>query len=320
MTILSKNPSKCFTLAGVCRRSIDILVSTVRFFQSVSMIRLGIAAVFSIAVAPARSDPNLAMTSSAFASSWSKQTGGVGEMRLIAAGRSKGLYDAAVEIKIAPSAVTYWRDPGAAGVPPQFSFAGSENVASAQVLYPAPNRLDEGGIEAFGYRGGVTFPIRVKLRDATKPSRLDLSLDYAVCDRICVPAKGHAELLLPQSGDSPERVVIAAAEARVPVMLPSTAVDKVAIHVTTTDKLKPRWSLVWKGTMPVSDLFVEGPDGWAFETHKTAKNTFSLTAVATPAMPAPGPGPVSVSVHLTLTGPDKAYEFIAPLAVAKAEK
>ncbi|MHB8886239.1 MAG: protein-disulfide reductase DsbD domain-containing protein [Methylovirgula sp.] len=252
---------------------------------------------------------------SAFASAWSKQAGGVGEIRLISAGRSKGLYEAAVEIKLAPTAVTYWRQPGEAGVPPQFSFAGSENVASAKVLYPAPSRLDEGGIEAFGYRGGVTFPIRVTPRDATKPARLDLSLDYAVCDRICIPAKGHAELVLPQSGDSPERALIAAAEARVPAILPSTSADKVAIHALPTDKAKPRWSLVWKGTMPASDLFVEGPDGWAFETHKTAHNTFALTAVETPT-----PVPEHVSVRLTLTGPDKAYELTAPLVVAKAEK
>ena len=316
MTIPCKSPSRRFIGADVGDRPVVMMVSAARICQSVSLVWLAIAGVFSVSVVPAKSDPNVAMTPDPFASSWSKQAGGTGAMRLVTAGRSKGFYAAAVEIKLAPNAVTYWRDPGAAGVPPRFSFVGSENVASAQVLYPAPSRLDEGGIEAFGYRGGVVFPIRVTPRDAAKPSRLDLTLDYAVCDRICVPAKGHAELLLPQSGDSPERAVIAAAEARVPVMLPSTAVDKVAIHVTTMDKLKPRWSVAWKGTTPVSDLFVEGPDGWSFETHKTAKDTFLVTAVEGPVMPASG----AVSVHLTLTGPDKAYEFIAPLAVAKAER
>ena len=237
-------------------------------------------------------------------------------MRLIAAGRSDGRYDAAVEIKLAPNAVTYWRQPGEAGVPPQFSFAGSENVAKAEILYPAPNRLDEGGIEAFGYRGGVIFPIRVTPSDATKPSRLDLSLDYAVCDRICMPANGRAELLLPQSGDSPERALIAAAEARVPVVLPASAADEFAIHAVGDDKTKPRWSFVWKGAMPASDLFVEAPDGWAFESHKTANNTFLLTAVETPARLSSG----QVSVRLTLTGSNKAYEITALLAVAKAER
>lgn len=316
MTIPCKNPSRLFTAAEVRRQPIDMLVSAARFCQCVCVAWLALAAIFSISVVPAMSDPALAAQSGPFASAWSKQAGDIGAMRLIAGGRSNGLYDVAVEIKLAPSAVTYWREPGEAGVPPQFSFAGSENVASAEVLYPAPNRLDEGGIEAFGYRGGVTFPIRVKPRDATKPSRLNLSLDYAVCDRICVPAKGHAELILPQSGDGPERLQIAAAEARVPAVLPSSEADKFAIHAMAADQSKPRWSLVWKGPMPVADLFVEGPDGWAFETHKTAKNTFSLTAVETPAPLSPR----HVSVRLTFTGPAKAYEFTTPLAVGKAEK
>lgn len=315
MTIPCKSPSRPVTATGTRGRPVDMLVSMARFCQSVSIVSLAIAMVFSIAVVPAKSDPGLAPTSSVFASSWSKQAGGIGEMRLVSAGRSMGLYDAAVEIKLAPNAVTYWRQPGEAGVPPQFSFAGSENVASAKVLYPAPVRLDEGGIEAFGYRGGVTFPIRVTPRDATKPSRLALSLDYAVCDRICIPAKGHAELILPQSGDSPERALIAAAEARVPAKLSSTSADKIAIHALAADKAKPRWSVVWTGAMPASDLFAEGPDGWAFETRKTAKNTFTLTAVESPS-----PAPEHVSVRLTLTGPDKAYELTASLVGVKADK
>lgn len=317
MTIPCKSPSSPFTAAEVRGRPVDMLVSVPRFYQSLSWAWLGLAMVFSVAVIPAEADPGVPIKSGSFASSWSKQAGGIGEMRLVAGGRSKGLYDVAVQIKLAPSAVTYWRQPGEAGVPPQFSFAGSENVASAEVLYPAPTRLDEGGIEAFGYRGGVTFPIRVKPSDAMKPSRLNLSLDYAVCDRICVPAKGHAELFLPQNGDSPEQALIAAAEARVPAALPADETDQFAIHVALDDKTKPQWSFVWKGAMPASDLFVEGPDGWAFETHKTAKNAFTLTAIETPA-PISSPG--RISVRLTLTGPDKAYEFTAPLAVAKAER
>jgi DsbC/DsbD-like thiol-disulfide interchange protein len=309
MTIPCKSLSSPFARVGNLIRPIDMVVSAEGFCQSIRAASFAVATLFCLGGLPAKADP--------FASTWSEQAGGTARMRLIAAGFSKGVYDTAVEIKLDPKAVTYWRLPGEAGVPPQFSFSGSENVAKAEVLYPAPNRLDEGGIEAFGYRGGVTFPIRVTPRDATKPSRLDLALDYAVCERICVPAKGHAELLLPKGSDSPERATVLAAEARVPSILPPAEVAKNVVTAagtgTSGDHTKPHWSLIWKGAMPAIDLFAEGPDGWAFETHKTAPNSFSVVLVE---MPDAFAG--SVSARLTLTGADKAYEFTLPLAVAKA--
>jgi hypothetical protein len=264
-------------------------------------------------------------------------------MRLIAMPPAHGIYEAAVEIKLAATAITYWRLPGEAGVPPEFVFEGSDNVAGTEVLYPAPRRIDEGGIEAFGYRGGVIFPIRVTPADAKRPSRLVLTLHYAICDRICVPATGHAELLLPQDGDSPARAAIAAAEARVPIVLSAVAAAK-EITIRTqmsqvskgqvpkgqvstgqvstgqapmgqveTEPAKPQWQLVWHGTPAAVDLFAEGPEGWVFETRKTAENTFSLAAIAAPANPA-----ADIPVRLTRTGDTKSYEFTLPLTLPAA--
>ncbi|HYP58178.1 MAG TPA: hypothetical protein VEQ35_07830, partial [Beijerinckia sp.] len=60
---------------------------------------------------------------------------------IAAGGLRRGFYRTGVQILLAPGALTYWRVPGEAGVPPVFSFAGSENVARAEVLYPAPERI-----------------------------------------------------------------------------------------------------------------------------------------------------------------------------------
>lgn len=229
-------------------------------------------------------------------------------MRLITQGLANGSYTAAVEIQLAPTAITYWRQPGEAGVPPQFSFAGSENLASADVLYPAPSRIDEGGLLAFGYRGGVTFPIKVRPVDPQKPVRLALTLAYAICDRICLPAKGHAELVLPQSGVGPERDAIVAAEAKVPLVLKAEDVTKDVTISAASGGAKPQWHIQWQGAAPVSDLFAEGPQGWDFDVHKTGANSFSLTAVDMPEHAA-----AHVAVRLTVTSPDKSYEFTASL-------
>src|SRR5947208_4298167 len=69
---------------------------------------------------------------------------------------------AALEIALSPGAITYWRDPGEAGVPPTFDFSRSENVAKVEVEFPPPLRIDEpDGSVALGFRDAVTLPLRV---------------------------------------------------------------------------------------------------------------------------------------------------------------
>src|SRR5271165_3937044 len=86
---------------------------------------------------PTRADP--------FASEWAPSA--KSEARLIADGTGQ----AGFQIELAAGAITYWRDPGDAGVPPTFDFAGSDNVAKVEPVFPAPKRIKESdGSEAFG--------------------------------------------------------------------------------------------------------------------------------------------------------------------------
>ena len=63
--------------------------------------------------------------------------------RGIAAAAPLPFVRAGIEIRLKTGWHTYWRYPGDAGVPPQFDFAGSQNVKSVDVLWPAPQRLPE---------------------------------------------------------------------------------------------------------------------------------------------------------------------------------
>ena len=75
------------------------------------------------------------------------------------------------------------------GVPPVFDFSKSQNVKSVAVLYPAPSRFPDGaGGNSIGYKGLVVLPLHVVPQDAGKPVTLNLKLDYAVCEKLCVPA------------------------------------------------------------------------------------------------------------------------------------
>ena len=284
-------------------RSDPMLAQPCQFGHGLFASRVCLGIVLCLSALPALSDP--------FASAWSGQDGDKAQMRLIAAGRDQSIYKAAAEIRLAATAITYWRAPGDAGVPPKFSVSGSENVAAAEVLYPAPHRIDDQGIEAFGYRDDVVFPIHVAPRDATKPVRLRLTVDYAVCDNICLPVKSSAELILPKTGDGPQKAKIAAAEARVPSLLtPKDVSGKVSV-VRDANAPSATWLLRWKGDFSPTDLFAEAPEGWDFETHRRSDGLFSIVAVEQPVTGAAA----RVPVRLTLTGLNAAYDFTTELQI-----
>lgn len=122
---------------------------------------------------------------------------------------------AGVQIRLEPGWKTYWRYPGDSGVPPTFDFSGSENLKTATVLWPAPVRFADGSGNSIGYKGEVILPLRVVPQNAAKPVKLRLVLDYAVCEKLCVPVKAKAEIVL--TGEAGvQDAAVKAAEARVP--------------------------------------------------------------------------------------------------------
>ncbi len=193
-------------------------------------------------------------------------------------------------------------------MPPTFSFQGSENLALAEVAYPAPSRINEQGLDAFGYRGGVTFPIAIAARDPAKPVHLRLTLDYAVCDNICLPAKSVAELELPRTGASDAEQIIAEAAARVPIPLTKAMAAQEIVITAAPAAPRPTWVLDWKGQEP-KDLFAEAADGWDIETHRLSARRFSLVAVQQPLQGLSS----RVSTQLTVTTTAQAYVFSVDL-------
>lgn len=135
--------------------------------------------------------------------------------RLIAAGVRDGTFRAGIEIRLAPGWKTYWRYPGDSGVPPRFDFSGSENIAAASVLWPAPKHFSDAEGDSIGYKDNVVFPVHIRPKEAGKPVTLRLKLDYAACEKLCLPLEARGALVL-SGRDGEEAPRIAAAEARVP--------------------------------------------------------------------------------------------------------
>jgi DsbC/DsbD-like thiol-disulfide interchange protein len=210
---------------------------------------------------------------------------------------------AGFEIALAPGAITYWRDPGDAGLPPTLDFSASDNVASVETEFPAPKRIKEAdGGEAFGYDGGVVLPLRVKPRDRAKPATLKLNADFAVCEKVCLPAKAHLELTLPSATDSPHARAIDAALAAVP--RPAPLKEFGALEALGAD----RWRLCAPhADGPPRDLFVEPPEGWWIKVaparDDAGRDCFTLTVGDKPK-----DAILPITLRLTLTGGAGAVE------------
>jgi DsbC/DsbD-like thiol-disulfide interchange protein len=177
-------------------------------------------------------------------------------VRLIAGAERGGLHRAGIEIRLAPGWKTYWRYPGDSGIPPRFDFSSSRNVKSVTVRWPAPQRLTDEGGTSIGYKQDVVFPLDVVAQDAAKPVTLVLGIDYAVCEKLCVPADGKAELTV--SGKTSEHdAKLARSEALVPRLatlgqgVPAIAAVKREGNRITVDVTAP-------ADAPV-ELFAEGP-------------------------------------------------------------
>jgi len=191
-------------------------------------------------------------------------------IRLIAGANQSGAESlrAGIEIKMQPAWHTYWRYPGDSGVPPRFSFSGSDNLATVKVLYPAPHAFTDEVGTTIGYKGNVILPLRVFPRQMDKPVTLRAKIDYAVCDRLCVPVEAHVELTLSGTGGA-DNPALAAAEARVPKPV-SAAEAGLTARRANYDKLKP---LVFVDlaapTGQTVELLVEGPTPeWALPIPK----------------------------------------------------
>ncbi|MBN9060938.1 MAG: hypothetical protein BGP06_16850 [Rhizobiales bacterium 65-9] len=219
------------------------------------------ASLSPAAVLTARADPERA------ASAWSEASHSA--VRLIAGGSADEGWAAGVEFKLANGFKTYWRDPGDAGTPPVFDWTGSENCKAIRVIWPAPERFEDGSSSSIGYHDPLILPVVVTPADATAPIRLRLAMSYAICATMCIPAQGQAVLGLagPRQTEHAGRIAEAASKAPVKTALGTAAPSGLAISAATIlAGAKPALATEIVAPDPAAaiDLFVEGPRGSFF--------------------------------------------------------
>src|SRR6201995_263189 len=197
------------------------------------------------------------------ASLWQKD--GHSAVRLLAGSRSGAVLLGGVAFELQPGWKTYWRTPGDSGVPPRFDFSKSDNIEAVTVLWPAPTKFDDGaGGRSMGYHDGIVLPLRIVAKNADKPVTLRAEINYAVCQKLCIPVEANAELPFTSVASTEDSALFAALDT---VPKPANIGDPNPL--TIRDVRRDGKSTVLVDVATPSDsstisLFVEGPTpDWA---------------------------------------------------------
>ncbi len=78
--------------------------------------------------------------------------------------------------------------------------AEAQNIKTTEVLYPAPERYDDGFSESIVYHNGIVLPLRVEPENPDQAVTLSLDVFFGICNEICVP--GEASLTLDLTPDA----------------------------------------------------------------------------------------------------------------------
>ncbi|MBR1225474.1 cytochrome C biogenesis protein [Bradyrhizobium sp. AUGA SZCCT0176] len=244
------------------------------------------------------------------ASPWQRDTHSA--IRLLAGSRSGAVLLGGIAIQLQPGWKTYWRTPGDSGVPPRFDFSKSDNVEAVTVLWPAPMKFDDGaGGVSLGYKQQVVLPLRIVAKNTDKPVTLRADINYAVCDKLCIPVDAKAELAFASVASTEDGNLSDALNA---VPKPANVGDPNSLtirDVKREGKANVLVDVTASGGKEVS-LFVEGPTpDWALPIPKLIEGgppgvkRFAFELDGLP----PGASADGAALKLTLVGGDRAYEF-----------
>src|SRR5579863_220713 len=244
------------------------------------------------------------------ASPWQK--GSHAAVRLLAGSRSGPVLLGGIAVQLDPGWKTYWRTSGDSGVPPRFDFSKSDNVEAVTILWPAPMKFDDGaGGFSMGYYNQVVLPLRIVPKNTDKPVTLRADINYAVCEKLCIPVEANVELAFAGVASTEDSVLFAALDA---VPKPASIGDPNPLTIRNVKREGKSTVLVdvlAPEAKPVN-LFVEGPTpDWSLPVPKLLDHGpagVKRFAFALDGMPQ-GSNPEGAALKLTLVGGEQAYEF-----------
>ena len=145
-------------------------------------------------------------------------------------------------LRLVPGWHTYWENPGDAGVAPELKFDLPAGSTVSAIDWPAPERVAEGPLTTFSYKGDVLLPVR--LTPGETPLVITAHASWLVCRDICVPEEADFTLALPRGepAASAQSAFFAEAANRTPIPAPFRA------------SISPDGTLSLKGPFPFGQV------------------------------------------------------------------
>lgn len=202
---------------------------------------------------------------------WAQNEGG--RMRIVtlppdASGRVRG----GLEIEPKPGWITYWREPGEAGIPPKLSVAEGGAATIGALSYPVPKRVGDGRMLDIGYDKPVTLPFELTVSDAKAPKPVTVSSFVGLCRDICIPFQADFLLhLKPENMTPPQEFMIL---QKAGALLPDPpSMDFAVTHYSLTDTRQTlRLALrLPQGTQNKPQVLVTGPEGYVLFDETSGK-------------------------------------------------
>jgi DsbC/DsbD-like thiol-disulfide interchange protein len=233
-------------------------------------------------------------------------------VRLLAGSRSGTVLLGGIAFQLDGGWKTYWRTPGDSGVPPRFDFTKSDNIEAVTILWPAPSKFPDGaGGISLGYQNHVVLPLRIVVKNPDKPVTLRAVINYAVCEKLCVPVEADAELGFTSVASTEDSALSAALDT---VPKPANVGDPTPLAIRDVMRDGDQ-SVVVDVVAPepgAVNLFVEGPTpDWSLPVPKLLEHgpegvkRFGFDLEGLP----PGTKPDGAALKLTLVGAEHSYEY-----------
>ena len=83
---------------------------------------------------------------------------------------------------------TYWKNPGDSGGPIKVKWSHDYNISISELYWPTPSLIPYEPLMTYGYKNFVIFPFEI-INSNNKNSVIEASIDFLICDDICVPEK-----------------------------------------------------------------------------------------------------------------------------------
>lgn len=189
-----------------------------------------------------------------------------------------GTYIAALRLTLKDGWKTYWRAPGDAGIPPQFSWRGSRNVAAMNITWPAPQVFDQNGYQSIGYKDVLILPLEITPQNPVKPVRLQGEMEFGICKDVCVP--GELDIAHDVDRDAARNPAIVAALAQRPFSAREAGVRAATCRLSPTSdgiRVEAHIAMPSAGGTEVAVIEPGNPQVWASHTD-TSRNGNTLVA------------------------------------------